>query len=90
MVQLDKAKIKEFVESNIKKFHESRLWNLENTKLKDLLKKNTITSKRILRPQPDWAYIHQELKRKGVTLTFPFLVDVIKSYSVPPFVLKRA
>ena len=39
MVQLDKTKIKEFVENNIKTFHESRLRNLENTKLKDLLKK---------------------------------------------------
>jgi len=40
MVQLDKTKIKEFVENNIKTFHESRLRNLENTKLKDLLKKS--------------------------------------------------
>ena len=42
---------------------------MDDRQLNDLIKKNTIVSKRIPRPQPDWAYIHQELKRKGVTLT---------------------
>ncbi|MEA1980515.1 MAG: IS21 family transposase [candidate division Zixibacteria bacterium] len=42
---------------------------MDNRQLKGLIRKTTIVTKRIPRAQPDWAYIHQELKRKGVTLT---------------------
>ena len=42
---------------------------MDNRQLKDLLRKTTVVTKRIPRAQPDWAYIHKELKRKGVTLT---------------------
>lgn len=42
---------------------------MDDRQLRDLVRKNTIVSRRIPRPEPDWAYIHQELKKKGVTLT---------------------
>lgn len=40
---------------------------MENRQLKEIFKQKK--SSAISKPQPDWAYVHQEKKRKGVTLT---------------------
>lgn len=43
--------------------------SMDDNQLHKLLKKEILAPKAESRPQPDWAYIHQELKKKGVTLT---------------------
>lgn len=40
---------------------------MDNRQLKEIFKQRR--SRGISKPQPDWAYIHQEKKKKGVTLT---------------------
>ncbi len=41
---------------------------LDDRALRGLIKEQAVGPARKARPQPDWAHIHQELKRKGVTL----------------------
>jgi transposase len=41
---------------------------MDDGKLVVLLKKNSVSKDKESRPQPDWSWVHQELKKKGVTL----------------------
>ena len=42
--------------------------NMTNARMNQLLFSDNPNQERRNRPMPDWSYIHQELKRKGVTL----------------------
>lgn len=41
---------------------------MDDWQLVGLLKKNSVSKDKESRPQPDWGWIHQELRKKGVTL----------------------
>lgn len=43
--------------------------DMDDVSLHKLLKEHSGKQRKEGRPQPEWAYIHQELKKKGVTLT---------------------
>jgi transposase len=42
--------------------------SLEESKLRQLVQGAHVVELKRVRPEPDWQYIHQELRRKGVTL----------------------
>lgn len=41
---------------------------MDDRALRALIKRQSLNSVRKILPEPDWAYIHREMKRKGVTL----------------------
>lgn len=51
------------------KINYEQIKNMDQISLHKLLKQYSARKKRKIRPQPDWAYTHQELKKKSVTLT---------------------
>lgn len=46
----------------------AQIENMDNKELRKRLKEQTNRMAKVIRPQPDGAYIYQELKKKGVTL----------------------
>jgi len=46
----------------------SQLENMDDTQLQNILRGNEGEKDQNGRPQPDWDFVHQELKKKGVTL----------------------
>ena len=66
----------------LRRFRESGLpWplpsELSDVALEQRLFPPPVRSSGLTRPQPDWARVHQELKRKGVTLALRFCGPVL-------------